>query len=48
MAGERHREPDHLLEFLLGSVREFAGTQPQSDDITALILRCPLGAAASA
>jgi phosphoserine phosphatase RsbU/P len=41
MAGERHREPEILLEFLLAKVREFAGSQPQSDDITALIVRCP-------
>ena len=40
MAGERHREPDALLEFLLASARDFAGSQPQSDDITALIVRC--------
>jgi serine phosphatase RsbU (regulator of sigma subunit) len=40
MSGERHREPDALLEFLLGSARDFAGSQPQSDDITALIVRC--------
>jgi serine phosphatase RsbU (regulator of sigma subunit) len=39
MAAEREREPQMLLEFLLTSVREFAGTQPQSDDITALIVR---------
>jgi len=36
MAGERHREPDVLLDFLPATVREFAGSQPQSDDITAL------------
>jgi serine/threonine protein phosphatase PrpC len=48
LAGERHREPDHLLEFLLSRIREFAGTQPQNDDITAPVVRCPLGAAASA
>jgi len=42
MAGERHREPEILLEFLLAAVREFAGSQPQSDDITALIVRCPV------
>jgi sigma-B regulation protein RsbU (phosphoserine phosphatase) len=40
MSGERHRDPDALLEFLLGSARDFAGSQPQSDDITALIVRC--------
>jgi serine phosphatase RsbU (regulator of sigma subunit) len=39
MVGERHRRPEDLLEFMLGSVRDFAGTQPQSDDITALVLR---------
>jgi len=39
---ERHREPDALLEFLLGSVRDFAGATPQSDDITAMIVRCPV------
>ena len=42
MAGERHRGPDTLLEFLLASVRDFAGSHPQSDDITALVVRCPL------
>jgi serine phosphatase RsbU (regulator of sigma subunit) len=41
MAAERHSEPDVLLEFLLTSVRDFAGSQPQSDDITALIIRRP-------
>src|SRR5580658_932212 len=41
MAGERHREPEALLEFLLANARDFAGSQPQSDDITALIVRCP-------
>jgi len=41
MTGEHHREPDILLEFLLAAAREFAGSQPQSDDITALIIRCP-------
>lgn len=40
MTGERHREPEALLEFLLASVREFAGSHPQSDDITALVVRC--------
>jgi sigma-B regulation protein RsbU (phosphoserine phosphatase) len=40
MGIERHREPDALLEFLLGSVRDFAGATPQSDDITAMIVRC--------
>jgi sigma-B regulation protein RsbU (phosphoserine phosphatase) len=43
MTGERHREPDPLLEFLLTNVREFAGSHPQSDDITELIVRCPAG-----
>jgi sigma-B regulation protein RsbU (phosphoserine phosphatase) len=43
MAGERHREPEDLLEFLLAGARDFAGGQPQSDDITALIVRCPPG-----
>ena len=28
-----------LLEFLLAEVRDFAGSHPQSDDITALIVR---------
>jgi sigma-B regulation protein RsbU (phosphoserine phosphatase) len=41
MAAERHSEPGILLEFLLTSVRDFAGSQPQSDDITALIIRRP-------
>jgi phosphoserine phosphatase RsbU/P len=41
MAVERSTEPDVLLEYLLAAVREFAGNQPQSDDITALIIRCP-------
>jgi len=41
ITAERRREPDILLEFLLAAVREFAGGQPQSDDITALIVRCP-------
>jgi phosphoserine phosphatase RsbU/P len=41
MAGQRHREPEALLEFLLAGARDFAGSQPQSDDITALIVRCP-------
>jgi len=41
MTGERLRAPDIFLEFLLAAVREFAGSQPQSDDITALIIRCP-------
>jgi len=41
MAAERHRQPEALLEFLLASARDFAGGQPQSDDITALIVRCP-------
>jgi sigma-B regulation protein RsbU (phosphoserine phosphatase) len=41
MARERHREPGVLLDFLLAAVREFAGSQPQSDDVTALIVRCP-------
>jgi sigma-B regulation protein RsbU (phosphoserine phosphatase) len=40
MACERHREPEALLEFLLANARDFADTQPQSDDITALIVRC--------
>jgi serine phosphatase RsbU (regulator of sigma subunit) len=37
----RQIEPDILLEFLLATAREFAGSQPQSDDVTALIVRCP-------
>ncbi len=41
MRRECHREPDALLEFLLTKVRDFAGSHPQSDDITALIVRCP-------
>jgi serine phosphatase RsbU (regulator of sigma subunit) len=41
MAVERSTAPDVLLEYLLAAVREFAGNQPQSDDITALIIRCP-------
>jgi sigma-B regulation protein RsbU (phosphoserine phosphatase) len=41
MAAERHREPEALLELLLARARDFAGSQPQSDDITALIVRCP-------
>jgi phosphoserine phosphatase RsbU/P len=38
--GACDRSPDALLEFLLSEVREFAGSHPQSDDITALVVRC--------
>jgi sigma-B regulation protein RsbU (phosphoserine phosphatase) len=40
IAAERHREPEALLEFLVTKARNFAGSQPQSDDITALVIRC--------
>ncbi|HEX4136404.1 MAG TPA: SpoIIE family protein phosphatase [Bryobacteraceae bacterium] len=40
IAAERHREPEALLDFLVGKARNFAGSQPQSDDITALVIRC--------
>ena len=37
-----HEARKAMLEFLLASVRDFAGSQPQSDDITALVVRCPV------
>src|SRR5580658_2349213 len=42
IAAARHREPVALLDFLLASVRSFAGGHPQNDDVTALIVRCPV------
>jgi sigma-B regulation protein RsbU (phosphoserine phosphatase) len=39
LAGMHGREPEAILERVLGSVREFAGREPQADDITALVLR---------
>ena len=32
-------EPETVLERVLTAVREFAGREPQTDDITALVLR---------
>jgi sigma-B regulation protein RsbU (phosphoserine phosphatase) len=40
VAAPRHgAEPDRLLAELLTSVNDFAGAEPQADDLTALILR---------
>jgi sigma-B regulation protein RsbU (phosphoserine phosphatase) len=40
LVADRHgAEPDTLLEVLLASIRNFVGTEPQSDDITVLVLR---------
>jgi serine phosphatase RsbU (regulator of sigma subunit) len=39
MIAERFRGPEALLEFMLNAVRGHADAQPQSDDITALVLR---------
>lgn len=36
---ERHRAPKLVVESLFGAVRTFAGTAPQSDDITILAVR---------
>ena len=42
MAAERHSERKVSWKFLLTSVGEFVGGHRQSDDITALVVRCPL------
>jgi sigma-B regulation protein RsbU (phosphoserine phosphatase) len=34
-----HEKPDAMLDRLFATAREFAGTQPQADDMTALIVR---------
>jgi sigma-B regulation protein RsbU (phosphoserine phosphatase) len=37
---ERHgQEPEAVLDHLLSAVRDFAGSSPQADDITVLVLR---------
>ena len=37
--GERHRGPKYVVDSLFGAVRTFAGSAPQSDDITILAVR---------
>lgn len=39
LCGSRHWQPAELLEHLLEKVNAFAGTQPQGDDMTGLIIR---------
>jgi sigma-B regulation protein RsbU (phosphoserine phosphatase) len=45
LAGAHGRDPERVLDELLASINVFAGTAPQADDITVLILRylgaCP-------
>jgi serine phosphatase RsbU (regulator of sigma subunit)/pSer/pThr/pTyr-binding forkhead associated (FHA) protein len=39
LAGSHGQNPEAVLDRMLASVREFAGAEPQADDITALVLR---------
>jgi sigma-B regulation protein RsbU (phosphoserine phosphatase) len=39
LADSHGRDPDAVLSRVLASVRAFAGREPQTDDITALVLR---------
>jgi sigma-B regulation protein RsbU (phosphoserine phosphatase) len=43
----RAEDPGALLDFLFKTANTFAGTQPQTDDMTALIIRCMAMAAAA-
>ena len=47
LCGARELEADTLLDLLFAEAREFAGAAPQTDDMTALIVRCKPAAAAS-
>jgi sigma-B regulation protein RsbU (phosphoserine phosphatase) len=39
LADSHGHDPDAVLERVLAAIREFAGREPQTDDITALVLR---------
>jgi sigma-B regulation protein RsbU (phosphoserine phosphatase) len=43
----RTEDPGKLLDLLFSTANTFAGTQPQTDDMTALIIRCMAMAAAA-
>ncbi|HYA17317.1 MAG TPA: SpoIIE family protein phosphatase [Bryobacteraceae bacterium] len=43
----RREDPQKLLDLLFSKAKAFAGTQPQADDMTALIVRCTAMAAAA-
>jgi hypothetical protein len=40
LSSDAPAEPGDLLDALFEKVRDFAGSQPQGDDITAVVVRC--------